>query len=92
MLRLSGTVGAYTLTERELPAHRHSVEGGQFVVGGPNGTNAQIVSPGGDAYKNYGYTTSDGGSQSHTHGFEGSTTTGNSLPPYYVLACIMRVA
>ena len=80
------------MTERELPAHRHSVEGGQFVVGGPNGTNAQIVSPGGDAYKNYGYTTSDGGSQSHTHGFEGSTTTGNSLPPYYVLACIMRVA
>ena len=89
---VSGTVGATTLTEEEIAAHRHSVDGGQFVVGGPNGTNAQIVSPGGNSYKNYGYTTSNGKSLSHSHTFTGSTAPSSNLPPYYILSHIMRIA
>ena len=33
-----------------------------------------------------------GGSQSHTHDFTGSSGNANSIPPYYALALLMRIA
>ena len=39
------------------------------------------------------YTDAVGSSQSHTHPFSGVTSNnGNNLPPYYVLAMIIRTA
>lgn len=88
----SGTTESVTLTEEQIPKHSHSVDGGQFVVGGPNGTDAQIVSPGGHAYKNYGYTSPIGNSQPHAHPLAGSVGNNSSLPPFYSLALIMRIS
>ena len=38
------------------------------------------------------YTDTAGGSQAHTHSLSGSSGSANSLPPYYVLAYIMRLS
>ena len=85
MLRLSGTVGSHTLTENEMPSHTHEKGMNTTQTNAEYGNNlhlGRINIP----------TGSTGGSQSHVHDFTGSTTNGNSLPPYYTLAIIMRCA
>ena len=37
-------------------------------------------------------TDSTGDSQPHTHALSGESSSANSLPPYYALALIMRIA
>ena len=87
-LGLSGTVGAATLTEGQLAAHNHytALQGGD---GGGSGTQAfdSTSSPWGTS--NY-YSSTTGGSQSHTHSFMASTDSDNNMCPYYALAYIMR--
>lgn len=80
---LSGTVGATTLTEAQMPSHSHRM--GTNV--GTAGTNAYAATSG-----NITSTQSTGGSQPHTHALTGASRKASSLPPYYTLAYIMRCA
>ena len=88
-LGLSGTVGATTLAVNQLAVHRHDIRS--------NGNRSQ---PGNYPLKNDQYNSnwgnswcSDvGGSQPHTHSLTASTAAVGSLPPYYALAYIMRIA
>lgn len=87
---LSGTVGATTLTEKQIPSHKHKWLPGmaQQIVSG--GKSAGGVGPEGP---DTGDMTSAGGSQSHTHSLSGlKSGSTSSLPPYHVLAFIMRIA
>lgn len=81
---VSGTVGATTLSTTQIPNHYH-------------GFSAMIST--GDRYAESGYvfgagssnTSATGGSQPHTHPLSGAQSgSASSLPPYYVLAYIMR--
>lgn len=85
---LSGTVGDTTLTVGQLASHEHSY------------TDAHSASGSGSpSGQSWGHTSerkvtgSTGGSQAHTHPLSGiSSETADSLPPYYALALIMRIA
>lgn len=87
---LDCTVGATSLTEEQLPSHRHytPLKGGD---GGGSGVLAfdSTSSPWGDG--NY-YSSFTGGSQAHTHSLTATTGKASNLSPYYTLAYIMRVA
>lgn len=81
---ISGTVGATTLSTTQMPNHYH-------------GFSAMISTE--DRYAESGYvfgagssnTSATGGSQTHTHPLSGAQSgSASSLPPYYVLAYIMR--
>ena len=84
---LSGTVGATTLTVEQIASHTHSYTDEHSGAGSGN--------PGGQSW---GYvsdtkvTAPTGGSQPHTHTLSGSSGAADSLPPYYALALIMRIA
>lgn len=82
---LSGTVGATTLTESQLAQHRHQFQSGDNERG--NGAHA---TEGNYAWLAYTYFT--GGSQPHTHSLAADTGPTGSMPPYYALALIMRIA
>lgn len=82
---LSGTVGETTLTESQLAQHRHQFRTGHTEQG--NGADATEGN-----YVWLAYTTFTGGSQPHTHSLTTSTAATGSLPPYYALAYIMRIA
>lgn len=83
---LSGTVGETTLTEAQMPKHTHTTPhanastGSGGYVGGGNVT--QINWPTGPT----------GSSQPHTHTLDGASGEASSLPPYYALSFIMRIA
>ena len=85
---LSGSVGATTLSEAQLAAHTHSTTAalcgwtGQFRYGANNQliNNVAIQA------------TPAGASQPHTHPLSGASGQASTLPPYYALAYIMRVA
>ena len=87
MLRLSGTVGSTTLSTGQMPTHGHAYKtytgtdghGGEL----PHVVDHNIISA---------ETERTGGSQSHTHDFTGSSGNANSIPPYYALALLMRIA
>ena len=83
---LSGTVGETTLTVAQLATHKHttphanvSVGDGGYVGGGSAGLTNWPTGP-------------TGSSQAHTHTLSGASGSAGSLPPYYVLAWIMRCA
>ena len=84
---ISGTVDPTTLTEEQMPAHRHQLRPAD--TPSPAGGKIAEGSGGQDAYVYSEYT---GESQPHTHALTGPTGSTNSLPPYYVLAMIMRCA
>ena len=86
--RMSGTVGDTTLSGAQMPVHAH--ENLFSTVGG-------ITEGTGGAVKRAGInvnwpTEAAGGGQSHTHYMSGEVEQSSSLPPYYALAYIMRVA
>ena len=86
--RMSGTVGDTTLSGAQMPVHAH--ENLFSTVGG-------ITEGAGGAVKRAGInvnwpTEAAGGGQSHTHYMSGEVEQSSSLPPYYALAYIMRVA
>lgn len=84
---LSGSVGATTLSGAQLASHTHPAAAsyliyasGDVPVAGGNYRHAASAAP------------AAGGSQSHTHTISGSSGQASTLPPYYALAYIMRVA
>ena len=83
---MSGTVGDTTLSEEQIASHVHGIT----VVTGYNGAGTGYQIWQGAAAGN---TKSTGGSQPHTHSLSGiSSETADSLPPYYALSFIMRIA
>ena len=89
----SGNVWDTTLTETQIPAHKHSPDNvNNFVCGAGNGEAQINASPENRSYTLRGYTSMTGGSQSHTHGLLGVTKEASTLPPYYALSYIMRIA
>ena len=85
---LSGTVGETTLTKEQMPRHTHKYtigNGGAWEASGASyreSTENRSQIP----------TTSTGGSKPHTHTLSGASGEADSLPPYYALALIMRIA
>lgn len=84
---ISGTVGATTLSVEQMPRHTHSYTDAHSSAGSgnPSGQSWGFIS------ENK-VTAPTGGSQSHTHSLSGSSKEANSLPPYYALSYIMRIA
>ena len=101
---LSGTVGETTLAEAQISGHKHeqgyattedAIRQPRF--GRAPGSDLPVKIDFDDAlgavYTAGGaYTSTVGGSQSHTHALSGSSGDAESLPPYYALALIMRCA
>ena len=87
ILWLSGTVGATTLSIEQLAEHTHSSS--EFVA--PGAVYGNMLSQAAN-FTNKEGTYGTGGSQSHTHGFTGSSANSSNLPPYYTLTIIMRIA
>lgn len=77
---LSGTVGATTLTEAQMPSHTHTFGIGTY------GSSAEAK--GNTSSKQR--TDATGGSQAHTHALEGASDEVSNIPPYYALSFIMR--
>lgn len=82
---LSGTVGATTLTVNQLASHTH-------VVPNQTGKNTSGSHVGGWSWESPINTYATGGSQPHAHDLAASSDAASSLPPYYALALIMRIA
>lgn len=88
---ISGTVEPATLTEEQIATHVHrSLDGGDFIVYGKNGS--RDFGHTSDSVHGDDTTGATGGSQSHSHNFTGSSGNTNTLPPYYVLSMVMRIA
>ena len=66
---LSGSVGSTTLTESQIPSHRHYLTTGSsgYNGGGGNIFYSPGLNPGGGLYSGY-----TGGGSSHSHSFSGS--------------------
>ncbi|WP_337381451.1 hypothetical protein [Desulfovibrio sp.] len=82
---LSGTVGETALTVEQLASRGHGINI-------PTEYNGE-----GTRYRQWvniksGNTSATGGSQPHTHTLAGASGASDSLPPYYALALIMRIA
>ena len=86
---LSGSVGATTLTEAQIASHLH--DNWYYEVGGFTSGQGGAVKRDG-MYPRDWYTQPAGGSQPHTHPLSGASGQASTLPPYYALAYIMRVA
>ena len=87
---LSGTVGETTLTVEQLASHFHvQTSHGYYSLGG----SAVMQTAGGSGGVTDNRTTEiAGGSQPHTHTLSGASEAANSIPPYYALSIIMRIA
>ena len=89
-LGLSGTVGATTLSEQQMPRHGHAII---LTTTGQNGTvGVYGLSASTEAGRSSSRIITTGNSQPHTHSLTASTAAAGSLPPYYALAYIMRIA
>ena len=78
-------MGDTTLTVAQLASHGHGINI-------PTEYNGE-----GTRYRQWvniksGNTSATGGSQPHTHTLAGASGASDSLPPYYALALIMRIA
>ena len=82
---VSGTVGETTLSVAQMPSHNH----GNVDILKTTSGNADYVYNGGYVHDAMDKT---GGSRSHTHALSGASGDADSLPPYYALALIMRIA
>ncbi|WP_298032258.1 hypothetical protein [uncultured Desulfovibrio sp.] len=92
---LSGTVGATTTSLTQTAAHGHPATitagawdgfNGMTTVPFGSGVDGRATLPASPSVAN------TGSSQSHTHSLTATTGTASSLPPYYALAYIMRIA
>lgn len=88
---LSGTVGATTLSVEQLAAHLHDDYFDEVKASLTGGGGAAVKNSNIDSTQNW-QTRYAGGSQPHTHPLSGASGQASSLPPYYALAFIMRVA
>ena len=83
---LSGTVGATTLTVEQIASHTHATPAGKEQTSAVLGNDLNVI-------RLDGKTGATGGSQSHTHSLSGTKSgAASSLPPYYALSYIMRIA
>ena len=82
---LSGTVGATTLTVNQLASHTH-------VVPNQTGKNTSGSHIGGWSWESPINTYATGGSQPHAHDLAASSDAASSLPPWYTLTLVMRIA
>ena len=90
---ISGTVGETTLTEAQMPSHAHLPSNkSTFITEGGSGEAQINASPQYEAYSICKLTDTTGESASHTHSLSGTSGAADSLPPYYALALIMRIA
>nr|DAU20051.1 MAG TPA: baseplate wedge protein [Caudoviricetes sp.] len=73
----------------QLASHHHPVpaNSADYITAGAGG-QAYYVLLSGSGVK----TSPTGGSQPHTHTLSGASGASDSLPPYYALALIMRIA
>ena len=85
-LGLSGTVGATTTSVAQTANHAHETSRGNYT-----GDNRPYYQGAGTLQGSIS-TYATGGSQSHTHSLTATTGTASSLPPYYALAYVMRIA
>ena len=84
---LSGTVGETTLTVEQLATHSHATSlGASKQINWGNNGAVPYLEPGSLS------TGSIGGSQPHTHTLDGASGETSSLPPYYALTYIIRIA
>lgn len=92
---VSGTVGATTLTEKQLAAHGHKMRYTDISYQARDYSGDINDSAQGWNLKGFDglETSTAGGSQPHTHTLSGvKSGSASSLPPYYTLAFIMRCA
>ena len=90
---ISGTVGETTLTEAQMPSHAHLPSNrATFITEGGSGEAQINASPQYKAYSICKWTDTTGKSASHTHSLSETSGAADSLPPYYALALIMRIA
>ena len=85
---LSGTVGDTTLSVAQMASHKHSMSGwvgNKSQPAGASGSHAVGATVSQE-------TNTTGSSQSHSHTLSGTSGEADSLPPYYALALIMRIA
>ena len=83
-------MGETTLTVEQLAEHWHTYPyypSSGVTVGSGSILNAREVGGG-----NIATSSQSGNSQPHTHALSGESGSANSLPPYYTLALIMRIA
>ena len=87
---MSGTVGETTLTEAQLATHGHAYP--YYINSGVTVGSASILNAN-DTGAGTAASSKSGDSQSHTHSLTGIKSGGaSSLPPYYALSYIMRIA
>ena len=85
---VSGTVGATTLSIAQMPSHGHGIKKRGLNVDQSSGSAYDGMAENG--YETFN-TNATGGNGSHTHPLSGAQSgSASSLPPYYVLAYIMR--
>lgn len=84
---LSGTVGETTLSVEQLATHSHQIDTNNSYQGAACVSSGNIPQPIASLSSK-----TAGGSQPHTHTLSGSSGAADSLPPYYALALIMRIA
>ena len=84
---ISGTVGSTTLSVDQIASHGHQIRSGAYGLG-----NEGITCKDSFDHQNSNLVSDAGGSQSHTHGLSGTSSNATSLPLFYALSFIMRVA
>lgn len=83
----AGTVGNTTLTINQIPSHSHTVASAKA------GSSANVASGSQFSIEEATVTSSAvGGGQPHNHGFSGTATTFNNMPPYLAVNVWVRTA
>ena len=72
-----------------MPKHQHTIN---TATSSSSGNTEGYAMGGSDPIWSTVHIGATGGTLSHTHSFTGSSGNGNSLPPYYALALVMRIA
>lgn len=85
---LSGTVGATTLSEQQMPRHVHRQSFSDGWGEGSDGYMRMHISSGPGSTS----TQPAGQGQSHSHSLAADADAASNMPPYYALAYIMRCA
>ena len=86
---VSGTVGETTLSTKQMPSHTHGYSKVTWWSGWHGRNDGDDCKPPSDGQP----TDATGGSQAHTHALSGAKSgSASTLPPYYALTYIMRIA
>jgi hypothetical protein len=80
------SAAGHTLTEAEMPSHRHSLTASTGnIQNGSDGSGERVGPPASSTNTNY-----TGGNSSHAHGINGSITAASTEPLFYSLIFIMK--